>query len=223
MVVIYAVMRLATGGLLAWAALEKARRPSRFVKAVEAYRVLPHFVVAPAAILVVAAEFVVGAAMLLNLAPIVAASFAAALFGLFAAAITLNLLRRNVVPCHCFGSANAEPIGLATLVRASVLLGLSVGVLVLAVVREPEWPPAAPAAISVAFISASAALVIRWLTLVPLAVGFLRASAVIPPSRLRRVSYKHQSLTASLRPSMTNGAVHPNVVVDLFRAKRVES
>ena len=46
---------------------------------------------------------------------------ALALFGIFIAAITINLIRGRKPDCHCFGQLHSAPVGRSTLIRNAVL------------------------------------------------------------------------------------------------------
>lgn len=46
----------------------------------------------------------------------------AALFVLFTAVVAFDLIRGNSVPCGCFGSSDASPVGKSTVVRNLALL-----------------------------------------------------------------------------------------------------
>lgn len=130
-----ALAALATAGaLLVWSGIEHLRRPSAFLAALVAHRLVPYRLVRSAATIFIAAECLVGAAALLG---VVAAAHAPAgwlvVTGVAAsclyATITVYVvrLRRSSpgLPCGCFG--DLEPASRATIVRAAVLTVASGG------------------------------------------------------------------------------------------------
>jgi uncharacterized membrane protein YphA (DoxX/SURF4 family) len=124
------IARLTLALLFAAAGLSKLRHLAAFRAAIAAYALLPMPAVAPAAILLAAAE-VAGALLLLWPAGAVAgACLLGALLLLFSAAIGINLRRgRTDIDCGCwmFGAApetSQGAIGPATLVRNAVLAAL---------------------------------------------------------------------------------------------------
>jgi hypothetical protein len=90
------------------AAIHKFAEPVAFAELIGKNFQLPPFVVGGLAIWLPCLEVVLGAALLLPKAQRAALVFAACLLAVFAAIITLNLLRGLQVPCGCF-SNNNEP------------------------------------------------------------------------------------------------------------------
>jgi hypothetical protein len=194
----YFVFRIGLGGVCLLAGLEKARAPRAFFRGVERYRLVPRSLAPAVGGGLIAAELAVGALLVSNLAPAVAAGGAIALFGVFALALAVSLARSNRAPCHCFGASELETISPAALSRALALTGLAAALLVLAL----GDPGSLSGGRIVAGLSLAAALiaVTRLSGLVPLAWSFLRAPATMFPTPTRRVSFRHQPLSVPLFP-----------------------
>ena len=105
----------ALGLLLLGAAWHKLRGWQVFPAIVDDYRLLPGFLIRPAAMLLVPLEALLGSAWLLAPYPLRLAGLTAALLGLYAAAIAINLLRgRRRIDCGCHvGLNHAADAGLS--------------------------------------------------------------------------------------------------------------
>lgn len=102
------------------AAFAKMRDMARFRETVAQYRLLPVGLVGAGAAALPVAEGAVGAGLLLGLRAALLA--AAALLGLFAAAVAVNVRRgRTHIDCGCGGAAGRQPISRA-LVRHDLIL-----------------------------------------------------------------------------------------------------
>ena len=116
-------LRAALGLLLVVAAWHKLRDFGAFRSALAAYDLVPLSRQAPAAMLVVAAELVVGTSLILFGGP-ASALAAAALLALYSGAIAANLLRgRRDIDCGCAGPARRVPLGGGLVVRNLILIG----------------------------------------------------------------------------------------------------
>ena len=194
----YFAFRMGLGGICLLAGLEKARAPREFFEGVRRYR-LVHRGLAPAVGAgLIALELVIGALLVGDLVPRVAAAGAILLFGVFATALALSLARSNRAPCHCFGASELEAISPLALVRALALTGLAVALLVLAL----GDPGSLSGGNVVAALLLAAGLVAatRLSGLIPLAWSFLHAEAAFYPTPTRRVSFRHQPLHVPLFP-----------------------
>jgi uncharacterized membrane protein YphA (DoxX/SURF4 family) len=116
------LLRLVLGGLLLLAGVTKLRDRAAFREAVADYDLLPASLERPFAALVPLAETLLGLLLLLGFGTRVAAALAAPLFLSFAIAIGVNVWRGRSFDCHCFGSAQREGIGPATLLRSTALV-----------------------------------------------------------------------------------------------------
>lgn len=172
------LLRLVLGGLLLLAGVSKLADRAAFRAAVADYDVLPLSLERPFAALVPLMETVLGVLLLLGLGTRVAAALAAPLFLSFAIAIGINVWRGRSFDCHCFGAAQREGIGPASLLRSSLLvLGALVvasgasrfGSVELALFGSNGHLPPASEAIPVVFL---AAVVFDVLFLLPETVAF---------------------------------------------------
>jgi len=74
-------------------------------------------------------ELVLGALLVVRVAPVAVATGAVALLGAFTALLTANLARGRRPACACFGEWSRRPLGALHVVRNLVLVGLAVVVL----------------------------------------------------------------------------------------------
>jgi hypothetical protein len=93
------------------AAVHKARAPAKFAAALEAYRLLPRQLLAPATLLVPLAEMAAALGMLWRLTRPAAAVLGAMLLATYAAGIAINLRRgRRDIDCGCAGFGQRRAI-----------------------------------------------------------------------------------------------------------------
>jgi Methylamine utilisation protein MauE len=196
--VTYFVFRMGLGGVCVLAGLEKARAPQEFFDGVRQYRLLPPRFAPLAGGALIVAELLVGGLLFSGVIPVVAALGAIVLFALFAAALAVSLARSNRAPCHCFGASEVETVSPFTLVRALVLAGLAVAVLVFAL--EDTAGIARDDVLPGLLLAASLVALTRLSGLFPLAWSFLRSEATFYPTPTRRVSFRHQPLHVPLIP-----------------------
>lgn len=129
-----AVLAVAAGwalaGILLAAAAHKARHYLAFRSILDAYRLLPEYLLSVAAPLIIASEVVAGLALLApaGLLPrVVAALIAAGLLCLYTGAIAVNLVRgHTAIDCGCGGEPT--PLSGWLLIRNGLLLGLALAV-----------------------------------------------------------------------------------------------
>ncbi len=102
--------RLALAFLLLWAAVHKLRDIAGFRAAVADYALLPRAAVDPAAVLLIAVELTLGAALLRGgVVTFPAALGTAMLVAVYTAAVAVNLLRgRRHIDCGCTGAAGRQ-------------------------------------------------------------------------------------------------------------------
>jgi hypothetical protein len=192
------VFRTGLGAICLLAGLEKLRAPRKFFDGVKQYRLVrPRFAPVVGSVLI-GAELVLGVLLVSGLGPVLAAVAAIVLFNVFAAALAVSLARENTAPCHCFGASEVEKISPLALVRALVLVGISVAVLVFALgdtasIGRDELLPSL-------LMAAALVTVTRLSGLFPLAWSFLRSKASMHPTPTRRVSFRHQPLDVPLWP-----------------------
>jgi hypothetical protein len=121
------VLRVALALLLGIGAAQKARDLSSFRTAIAGYELLPERAAAAAAFVFSAVEATLAVALLAPAAFGVregALVVAALLFGLYGAAITINLLRgRREIDCGCSGPAGRMPLSGWLVARNVALVG----------------------------------------------------------------------------------------------------
>lgn len=124
---LHGILRLAGACLLLGTAAAKLRDTPGFVGAVRGYQLLPRRAAPVAAAGLIAAELVIGIALLVPAFVVPGlrawpALIAAALLGLYGAAIGVNLARgRRHIDCGC-GSVSNRPLDAGLLVRNAVLM-----------------------------------------------------------------------------------------------------
>jgi uncharacterized membrane protein YphA (DoxX/SURF4 family) len=192
------VFRTGLGAVCLLAGIEKVRAPGDFFEGVRQYGLVPARFAPLVGGALIAAELGLGLLLVTGLVPAFAALGAIVLFGIFAAALAVSLARSNTAPCHCFGASEVEKISPVALVRALVLTGVAVAVLVFALgdtasIGRDELLPSL--LMTVAFVA-----ITRLSGLFPLAWSFLRQKASMHPTPTRRVSFRHQPLDVPLYP-----------------------
>ena len=192
------MFRTGLGAVCLLAGTEKAKAPGDFVEGVRQYRIVPPRFARPAGWALIAAELVLGALLLTNLVPALAAFGAIVLFSVFAAALAASLARSNRAPCHCFGASEVEKISPLALIRALALAGVAAAVLVFALqgtasIGRDELVPSL-------LMTAAFVAITRLSGLFPLAWSFLTTEASMHPTPTRRVSFRHQPLEVPLHP-----------------------
>ncbi|WP_322754051.1 MauE/DoxX family redox-associated membrane protein [Frankia sp. Cas3] len=86
---------------------------------------VPALLAPPFAVLLPVVELAVAGSLVPTVSAWAGALAAFGLLLLFTVAVGYQLVRGRTPPCHCFGSASAEPIGWPTLVRNLVLIALA--------------------------------------------------------------------------------------------------
>ncbi|GIJ28690.1 methylamine utilization protein MauE [Micromonospora qiuiae] len=145
-----------------YSASTKLRGPSAFVAftaSLRRLRLLPERLVAPAAVVVVAAELLVPALLASRMTALPGFLAGAALLTAFTAGIILVLQRGTTASCRCFGASDA-PLGWQHVVRNCGLLALAVLGLVSVAAADQNAAPAGVAlsvgvALVLAFIAAT--------------------------------------------------------------------
>jgi hypothetical protein len=104
------------------AAIAKLKSWSELPGVVQNFRVLPHALIFPLAVVLPPLEAAIGVGILIRDTRSLAAGLAAILFMVFGAALAINLVRgRRYIDCGCFRSNLKQPISIATILR-NVLL-----------------------------------------------------------------------------------------------------
>jgi Methylamine utilisation protein MauE len=127
---IEAIVRLALALLFLASAVEKLRAPESFRAALRGYELLPELAVPPAAAALALAEGVLGVALAVPAWRAQALPAGAALLGLYAAAIAVNLARgRRHIDCGCAGPGLRQPIHEWQVARNALLAGAALACL----------------------------------------------------------------------------------------------
>ncbi len=159
------MLRLSLAWLLGWAALHKLRDFSGFRVVLSEYRLVPEFAMGLLAAFAISAEVLIAVGYLVPAWSPAAGVAGACLFGLYAAAIGVNLARgRSHIDCGCFGPARHEPISRALVARNLVLAAASAACLLPQAARSLVWLDAITIAGGVLFLAASYAAATRLIT-----------------------------------------------------------
>lgn len=119
------LLRIGIGILLVYAGLSKAKQPHDFLGAVYEYQLIGPPYGRFVALTLPQMEIVIGCLLLIGVA-VRGAFLAAALLGLVFVAVQAAVMwRKLTVHCGCFGSAQDDLVGGATLARAAVIVVLS--------------------------------------------------------------------------------------------------
>jgi methylamine utilization protein MauE len=159
-------VRAALALLLVVAALHKLRDPRRFAATLAEYRLLPGRLSGAASVLLVAAELATAAALGADRRLGLAA--AAALLGLYAGAIAINLARgRRHIDCGCAGPAARRPISTWLVARNLALAGVALTALAPVAPRPLLWIDGVTVAAATVALAACWAATDRLLALAP--------------------------------------------------------
>lgn len=97
------LIRIFLGGILGWAGIVKIQNPEAFIKIVKAYNLLPEELAVLWGIFLPWIELVTGLFLFLGLWHKSAVLSSSGLFLIFAAAVSINILRGADIACGCFG------------------------------------------------------------------------------------------------------------------------
>jgi uncharacterized membrane protein YphA (DoxX/SURF4 family) len=116
------VLRLILGLVLIYAGWSKMFDPHTFMNDIGNYRILPNSLLPITAITLPAIEVVTGVCLILGLFMEGALTITTILILVFLAAIESAILRGLDIKCGCFGTTDAELVGIGVLVRDFLLL-----------------------------------------------------------------------------------------------------
>lgn len=114
--------RWSTGGLLIFAGLLKVRDMDQFISTVESFQVVPGSRSRYVSWIVVLLEVATGTALFLGAGARIAAIAASALLFVFSIVISINLVRKNLLNCNCFGPYFSERISVRAILRNITLI-----------------------------------------------------------------------------------------------------
>jgi uncharacterized membrane protein YphA (DoxX/SURF4 family) len=97
------ILRVAVGAIFVWAGASKFGHADVFAAQIAAFRIVPHALVAPLALLLPLFEIVLGGYLVLGLYTRMAAVIAALQLAIFATAIGSAVMHGLSLSCGCFG------------------------------------------------------------------------------------------------------------------------
>ena len=118
--------RLTLAAFFVPSGIRKLRNQQSFTQGVLEYRVLPTSLARPIGYILPWTELALGLALIVGVALPMAGIAASVLVVSFIAAVTVNLRLGREIQCNCYGIAGTATIGLGTIVRNGLLLGLSI-------------------------------------------------------------------------------------------------
>lgn len=193
-------LRFTVGLALLSAAVGKLKNLPAFARGVLQYRILPNWMAKPYAYLLAFAELTIGGLLVLGKWTPQAALGAALILMSFGIAVAVNIARRRVMPCYCFGAGRDSQLGWATFGRIVVLLAFSLG-LVLAgergrlgvVLRGDGLMPVLIGLIPTATLTATGLLLLQFVEVSPLVVRAWTARVVKPEPGRFRLAWSRES------------------------------
>lgn len=129
--------------MLLLAGIAKARDMNEFVSTIQLYQVVPRQLSKLVARLIVYLELIVALCILAGIGVYLATVVATVLFSGFTLAVLINLGRRNIFDCNCFGPYFKEKISVNIVIRNLLFITLCLWVLEFYdgyLVLE-SWPP----------------------------------------------------------------------------------
>src|SRR4030042_2492004 len=119
------LFRVILGVIFLYAGVIKIVDPLGFAQALYNYRILPGWMINPAAIILPWVEVMVGGSLLLGIRTLGGGLLVSSLLWIFALALGINLVRGVDISCGCFSPSNtASPITWFHLARDLILLGM---------------------------------------------------------------------------------------------------
>src|SRR5688572_5937770 len=112
---VYFIFRVTIGVVCLWAGLSKVDDLPLFVQGIANYKLIPQRFVGIVGKIIILAEISIGLLLITDIASVAAFVGALILFTSFAAALSINLFRKNKISCSCFGANESEPISIITL------------------------------------------------------------------------------------------------------------
>jgi uncharacterized membrane protein YphA (DoxX/SURF4 family) len=119
------VLRLFIGIMFLYASTTKIAYPAEFAKNVEAFRLVPYWLVNTVAVLLPWLELICGLFLVIGLGTRAAAAVVGVLLAGFTIGIAINVMREAPISCGCFDSVG-EQISWWYVLRDSILVLLTV-------------------------------------------------------------------------------------------------
>lgn len=119
------VLRVAVGAIFIWAGALKIGHADVFAAQITAFRIVPHALIAPLALLLPFFEIVLGGYLVLGLYTRVAAVIAAIQLAIFATAIGTAVARGLSLSCGCFGPGDKTVTSWPEVARDVVFAGVA--------------------------------------------------------------------------------------------------
>jgi putative oxidoreductase len=128
--VVLLILRVGVASLFLTACAPKILKPDQFIVAVDNYRFLPQFLVAPFALILPWVELTVGLLLLAGFWTRPAALVSSFTYLAFAVAVSTAVIRGLDIGCGCFSTEGAKPVTFWYILRDLSLLGVSIWLLI---------------------------------------------------------------------------------------------
>jgi uncharacterized membrane protein YphA (DoxX/SURF4 family) len=132
-------LRWALGLTFAWSSVHKIADPARFAKIVYGYDLFPGVAINAIAIVLPYVEVIVGVSLMLGIYPRSGALTGVVLLLMFAAAVSINLIRGHDFDCGCFSFEAPESKSSSGRLLLRQLLLAGAGIWVLAYGGHRKW------------------------------------------------------------------------------------
>ena len=198
MVVMYFVLRTTIALICLWAGVFKVGAFLPFRASLAALHLLPPRVLTVFAVGIIGVELGISVLLLTDRAVPVASAVATWLFASIAVGSSIALRLGRSAPCHCFGGTEGDVASHTTIARSLALAVGSVWLLALSLSANSTSGLSLDQVFPSLTITLGLVLLLRYSSLLPQAIGYLRAAppAVVPPTR--RISFRHRPLESSL-------------------------
>ena len=114
-------LRLALGGFFIYASMSKIPYPAQFAEATANYRLVPHWLVHPVAVVLPWLEFVCGLFLVIGFTSRAAVVLIGMLLILFNVMVLINIYWGAPISCGCYDTVG-EPIGWKKIIENAVML-----------------------------------------------------------------------------------------------------
>lgn len=190
------ILRLCCGLLLLWAGGTKLADLAGTREVLGRYQLIPLSLVPVVTVGLPVVEVVTGAVLVSGLVTAAAALVTSVIFAAFTVGVAITLIRGVKAPCGCFGVSPTETTSFITLARSLVLAAM--GITIFLGGHEGWSALSIRTAIPSVTIAAGAAILLRFVGLVPQAVAYLRETPVVAPARGHRVSLRNMPLDENI-------------------------
>lgn len=126
-ILVLTIFRLLLGMIFLVSSVSKVSAPRRFANTLIAFRLIPNSWAQPFAIILIGAEAIIAALLLIGWQSRISAGLCGFLLVIFTVAIGLNIIRgRTDLECGCFGLRHAQQVNFNLVGRNVLLLSMAI-------------------------------------------------------------------------------------------------